>query len=219
MTDKDHTEPEATKKAKSLTLNQKIMEIRLSNETAYMQKIHEVSAGSGKFKALTHDEVIALFRKQFNEHKILMWINLVSSKQEGKMTEVEVDITLESGKSTRTTRWYGQGFDGSDKGAGKAYSYAIKTFFLKTFMVETGINEESSSIVDDALNASDISAPELQSLFDAMKEVETEEEAFVRYINGDKGLTMVHLSELPKRWYPYAQALLRAKQANAEKKQ
>lgn len=43
----------------------------------------------------------------------------------------------------------GVGFDNSDKATGKAYSYAMKTALLKTFMLESGERDNEVDDVDD----------------------------------------------------------------------
>lgn len=199
-------------KVRTLDLNQKILAIRKSDEVAYLQKIHDVSVGGGqRFKAVTHDEVIALFRRKFNEYDIMMWVSLVNQTHDGKMTTIEVDISISSGKSKPiTTRWLGHGHDGSDKGAGKAYSYAIKTFFLKTFMTETGENEESILTAMDRLeDEAAITAPEYQEIIDLLGQCkDASEDMMVNYINQQKDLGIEKLTDLPRNQLPYVRAAL-----------
>ncbi len=64
--------------------------------------------------------------------------------QVGYLTTITLEIRLthlESGKTAYFTA-SGQGFDMQDKSVGKAYSYAIKTWLLNNFLVETGEDVE-----------------------------------------------------------------------------
>lgn len=90
------------------------------------------------------------FHKHFLRHGILFFCNEVEcsterhqskeNKPAGYLTTITLEITLthmESGES-ETFRASGQGYDSTDKSVGKAYSYAIKTWLLNSFLVRTG---------------------------------------------------------------------------------
>lgn len=205
---------------KAYTLAESILAIRKDRRFSYIQKLDRGSSGSADFKTVSRDRIIGILREALNEHDIFVSYSVTKASRTDKHTEIWADVTLQKGKTTMVLGWYAQGHDGSDKGPGKAYSYLEKTFLKAMFMVETGENEEaiSQSIVDDALRLTDITAPELQTLLDIMKETNTAEESFVNHLNEEKDLSMAHLSELPKRFFPFALASLNAKKGQLDKR-
>ncbi len=116
-----------------------------------------VGYGRSQYKAITHDKVTAAIRPILNKAGILITMTLVNF--ENIDTGV---VTANSGrKIMQFQAWYKivviNAFDDADriesavvafaddhgdKAPGKAGSYAMKNFLLKTFMVETGEDDE-----------------------------------------------------------------------------
>jgi len=125
-------------------------------EVSYVKKDAEVGFGQNKYKAVSHDAVIALVRKSCVDHGILIVTSQVGA---GKVVPGEtatgkpkiryeafydvtfVNIDDPTDKFTASAEAHGD--DGGDKGPGKTMSYASKMVILKTFMLETGIADES----------------------------------------------------------------------------
>ncbi|MEM0503379.1 MAG: ERF family protein [Archaeoglobaceae archaeon] len=71
---------------------------------------------------------------------------LKEHEREGELTTVVLEIKLldvETNEAMCFT-WAGQGVDRGDKGSYKAYTGTLKHFFLKTFLIPTKSEEDSS---------------------------------------------------------------------------
>lgn len=201
---------------KGMDLPERMIEIRRDTRVAYAQKTKEGTDGSNRFLITLYDEIVASVRALLNEAEIMVWPTTIvgSYKKEGKLTSLGMAISFEYGAKERTVEYYGEGMDGGDKGANKAYTYAMKNCLLKTFLIETGENEEAISFTED--NHTAISAGDLVGLQTLMKKADTETELFVKYLNGEKGLNMKSLAELPSNYLPFANAKLNIKIDKAE---
>ena len=134
----------------SLNIYQRINEVR--KKVSYVQKDKEVQG----YKAVTHDAVTAMVRNELIEHGIV-----IIPTQKSDENEV-VGTTAKGSAIYRYTGRYeiifrnvdfpedyfcisvtAQANDMSDKGPGKALSYATKYAILKVFNIETGEDEES----------------------------------------------------------------------------
>lgn len=136
-----------------LTLTQRINNVR--RDVAYIQKNATID---GKYKAVTHDAVIAAVRGALIEHGVLIIQSLESSitrepalKADGKLStqfrhEAIFEIAfvnVDDDEDSLSIRVEGHAMDNADKAPGKAQSYAFKSAILKMFNLETGENEES----------------------------------------------------------------------------
>lgn len=173
---------EVTLETKPRSLLQRINAVR--ERIGYVQKTATID---NKYKAVTHDAVIAQIRQFLIDDGILILQTLVKSVS--NPYEVMADMTR--AKQFRYEATYSIRFvnvddaddnfellveshamDNADKAPGKAMSYAKKYAILKTFDLETGENEESryqTTGVDVATLLTDINSAdtleELQSKF------------------------------------------------------
>lgn len=109
----------------------------ISTEVPYIKKRPKENL---PYPYVAHDDVTERFRKPFQDHGVIALPYVVKERQEGNRCVLEVSVRfvdIESGESV-TVSSVGHGTDSQDKGAGKAYTYAIKMIYLKTFMVPTG---------------------------------------------------------------------------------
>lgn len=125
----------------------------------YIQKDKSVSAGAaGSYKAVTHDAVTAMLRKHLIEAGIAVAVSCVKSKfdkptvnpdgtnakQRLLRAKYSVSFVNVDKPDDKLTVWMiTHALDNGDKAPGKAASYATKTALLKTFLLETGEDEES----------------------------------------------------------------------------
>ena len=110
--------------------------------------------GGPSYKGVSHDDVAKLLHLPLAKQGIVA----VSSMDNHELTEgvtsngnkvyisnvwASVELINADDPSERIrTQSFAMGFDSQDKGAGKAYSMAIKYCFLKLFMLESADNEE-----------------------------------------------------------------------------
>lgn len=178
MTTKENpVSPSQTEPAPLLNLFQRIIAVR--RQVSYVQKNATID---NKYKAVTHDAVVAVLRDAMNEHGIIAFPSMISSianepainadgtrakqfRYEGQYRITFINADNPEDRETMIVD--GHAMDNADKGPGKAISYAFKYGLLKMFLLETGEDEESrySEAMDDA---------ELGKLLEAMSSAATQ---------------------------------------------
>lgn len=130
-------------KTEGLTLYQKLAKIM--GEVSYIQKDQKIEYGSTRYTAATERAVLNAIRPKLVENGlILIPVNgvvvPVQSAKGAYVTSLSVDYRLvDTETGEHIDLWStGQGHDSSDKGAGKAFTYATKYALLKLFLIETG---------------------------------------------------------------------------------
>lgn len=145
-------------------------------DVKYIQKTANVNAG-GKYKAVTHDEVTKKLHPAMQKHGIVALLQLVedSMAPSGMITSNSNPIFLyqcvydvvfcniDEKDDTVTCRVSAHANDTSDKAPGKAASYAMKYALLKTFLLETG-DEEEERVEGNAAPISEEQVIELENL-------------------------------------------------------
>lgn len=127
--------------------------LQVMTEVSYVQK--DEKKIDNKYRAVTHDAVIAKLRPSLVKNGILVLVDVKdhkitdtweASSYQGKktrysLTEVTTAITFVNAfdsQDREIIHSFGYGIDNQDKGPGKAISYSVKTGLLKTFCLETG---------------------------------------------------------------------------------
>jgi len=169
---------------------------KIMDEVGYIQKDQKVEYGSTKYKAATERAVLNAIRPKLVENGLILLpvsgeVVPTQSAKGAYVTSLSVQYQLvdtESGE--RIHLWStGQGHDSSDKGAGKAFTYATKYLLLKMFLIETGddpdvtasdqnvdtteaaeLYEELVEMIDLALAAGKISEQGAERTKDRLKE-------------------------------------------------
>lgn len=123
----------------------------------YVQKDASVSmgAGSGSYKAVSHDMVIAVLRPAMVKEGIVVRLEQTASvmlqmrgdptpKQHLYSGDYTVDfVNIDNPADYATVKITAHANDGGDKAPGKAASYAVKYAMLKLFALETGESDEA----------------------------------------------------------------------------
>ena len=124
-----------------------------------MKDLKYIQKGSakvnGQYSFVSHDQVTSAVHPYLVKHGVLIIPTVDILKQEGNRTEVKLKLffqNVDNPTDQFCTEWYGYGIDNSDKGIGKAISYAYKYGLLKTFCLETGDDpdESASSVYEPA---------------------------------------------------------------------
>ena len=158
-----------------MNIYQRINEVR--KKVASVQKDATVQ----NYRAVTHDMVTAALHDAMVEQGIILSVNQTSAEK------TEIGQTAKGGKVYRYSGWYlislinaadpadrmtgnvnAEADDFGDKAPGKAMSYAVKAFLLKSFSLETGESDESRLEQDrfkDALVGNAVE--QLETLLDA----------------------------------------------------
>ena len=138
---------------KPLNLYQRINEIM--KQVSFIKKERTLNLGQGKgsFKYASHDDVVAALRPHMTEFGVVHVASIVEHTVNGNRVEAVVDVTfvnIDNPEEKLVVRSLGFGVDSSDKGPGKALSYAVKMALLKTFGIETGVDSDNDNIPHQA---------------------------------------------------------------------
>ncbi len=134
-------------------------------EVEYVQKDKAVSGGGANYKAVTHDQAVAVLRRSLVKHGIVV----VPCQNSGEFLQMrDMNVKPEPIKMGLYTGSYTVTFvnmddpndkvsvdvqahanDNGDKAPGKAFTYAVKAALLKMFTLETGENDESRAELSD----------------------------------------------------------------------
>ena len=139
---------------KTLNIYQRINKVMQS--VKYVQKDKQVSGGGQNYRAVTHDQVVAVARHELVKNGIMVYPEQLTSKllQERDLSR-EIKMHLYSGDyaihfvnidkpdDRVTVTINAHAADNGDKAPGKAVTYATKTAILKVLCLETGENDES----------------------------------------------------------------------------
>ena len=129
---------------KQLNIHQKILGIM--SELDYIAKGDKTVNGAYRF--VSHDQVTAKVHPMLVKYRVSVIPTIEEVKQEGNRTEVKLItsfVNADNPQDNFAVRSIGYGIDGSDKGPGKAISYAYKYALLKTFCLETGDDPDNDS--------------------------------------------------------------------------
>lgn len=134
------------------------------------------------YRYTSAEALLAAVRGPLSQRGVVLMPSLVDigereyTTSKGKasiITTARVRFTLVDGETgeKHECEWAGQGDDPADKGLGKAYTNAIKTFLREQFLIPTGDDPEADSSTDSrAADRSPSRAPAPPSLDDASTE-------------------------------------------------
>ena len=121
--------------------------LKMNNVMAGCKPIIKDQAKGIPYKVLPWNKVSDMVKDLLVKEKITFIPQIRETIANGNMTITTVDgefINAENPEEKITINGFtGYGVDSSDKGPGKAYSYAIKYLFIKTFCMQIGDDEDS----------------------------------------------------------------------------
>lgn len=103
---------------------------------------------NGQYKFVSHDDVAEKAHAMLVKHRVLALPTTLETTQEGNRTSVKLRVffvNIDDPQDQFSVDFPGYGVDPSDKGPGKAISYAFKYALLKTFCLETGEDPDKDS--------------------------------------------------------------------------
>jgi hypothetical protein len=119
------------------------------SEVDYVRK--EDKRVNNQYTFVSHDSVTSVLHGPCTKHGLVVIPSVVDYKQDGNRTEITIEVTfinIDKPEERHMTRAVGYGIDQQDKGPGKAYSYAFKMALLKSFMLESGEEDNESKLTD-----------------------------------------------------------------------
>lgn len=121
--------------------------------SAIMDEVDYVAKGDVKlnnqYRFVSHDSVSAALHKPMVKHGVCMIPTVEKSEIDGNRVIAYLKVSfvnIDNPKDLIEVRFPGMGLDKSDKGIGKAISYAVKYAMLKTFCLETGDDVEKDDL-------------------------------------------------------------------------
>ncbi len=103
---------------------------------------------NGQYRFTSHDQVTEAIHPLLVKHGVTMIPTIKSIVQEGNRTSVLLCVVFTNSDNpidNFVVEYPGYGVDSSDKGPGKAISYAFKYAALKTFNIATGDDPDSDA--------------------------------------------------------------------------
>lgn len=122
-------------------------------ELGFLEKDKEVQINNKvAYGYISHDAVTAAVRVPLQKHGVMVVPSVAEYKNDGNRMEarIKVDfINIDDPQDRVTVETVGYGVDSSDKGPGKAFSYALKYAYLKLFLLNSGEDIETDDIKHD----------------------------------------------------------------------
>jgi len=156
-----------------LNVYQRIRNIML--EVKYVQK--ESKKVNGEYTFVSHDSVAAALHEPLARHGVIILTDVVSYALVGNRTTINIKVSfinVDSPTDRFEINSWGIGIDPSDKGYGKAMSYAVKYALLKTFCLETGDDVEKDNIPYEPPKITEKQASEIELKLNGNQKLRTD---------------------------------------------
>ena len=232
-------QPETTI-AKGLNVYQKIN--RIMQEVNYIHKDTKITLQRGGYTAVSYDGMIGRIRRFFCEQGVAVVPTIVSAETEWsrtktnrgtllsnskdkvsvetyetegsriKMKVVTSFINVDNPKDRFSVDTYANSDDITDKGPGKAYTYAVKMALLKVLMLQSGDNEEEVIETKDEL-FTQMSVAQLAELRRLSIDTGTKESDILRAYSQDSSTNKTGLEAIHRKFYALIMAQLKQKLA------
>lgn len=175
--------PTVQQSTPALNLHQRLHAVMV--DVDYVQKDRAIG---NKYKVVTHDAVTAKVRPALVKHRVAYYPQNMTYVQNGNRTEMKVDIhfvNIDAPSDSISVPSLGYGIDDSDKGPGKALSYAVKMALLKALGLETG--EDADDDTDQKHDSGDVSGEFIspdqeQKLAGLIKETKADTAKFLKFL-------------------------------------
>lgn len=141
---------DSTERDTKLTIHQRIHAVMM--DTGHLEKDGEVKIGGGGYGYISHDAVTAHIRPSFINNGVMVIPTVDDTKKDGNRTELTVltkFVNVDKPDDFIEVKTIGYGVDTSDKGPGKALSYAVKYAYLKVLMLNSADDIEASDVEHD----------------------------------------------------------------------
>jgi hypothetical protein len=128
----------------TLNIYQRILGIM--SEIDYIQKGSDKV--NGQYRFVSHDQVTAAIHPLLVKYRIIVIPTVEECIQENNRTRIKLAVVfrnVDKPDEAFAVYQYGYGVDNSDKGIGKAVSYAFKYACLKVFCLETGEDPDNDA--------------------------------------------------------------------------
>ena len=198
---------------KGLNIYQKIN--RIMQEVSYIQKDAKITLQRGSYTAVSYDGMIGRIRRFFCEQGVAVVPSVFSTEVEGSRTKIKVMtlfINVDDPEDRFSVDTYAHSDDNTDKGPGKAYTYAVKMALLKVLMLQSGDNEEE--VIDPKEELfTPMSASQINELRQLAIETGSKESDILRAYSQDSSVHKTGLGAIHSKFYALILAQLKQKLA------
>jgi len=190
------------------------------NESPALEKSMTVGSGRNSYKAVSEKVILNAVKPLFKKYKLVIFptdteINEIVTTYEKAgynggspesktrmITQLKVTfkiVDIESGESIEVAG-VGSGADPQDKGAGKAFTYALKSALSKTFMLFSG-DDTDNTHSDDIDKPTKITKTQAKALETLIKNTNTDMGKILGYykVNSLNDLNTEQFAEVSKR--------------------
>lgn len=125
----------------NVTLNQKLFMITHELKSITQEKPKGIS-----YKVTSWNEVNNIVKDVLSKYHVLIIPKVLDHEKNGNLTVVTINadiVDISTNEKIVVGNYVGYGVDQSDKGVGKAISYAYKYLLMKLFMMDIGTDEDS----------------------------------------------------------------------------
>lgn len=154
------------------------------------------------------EQIIKTIRPLLMEEEILFLPSVLEVTKEENYAHVKMSFSLIDSKTGEKieTFYYGEGKDNNDKAYYKAYTGALKYYFIQTFLIPTGEDPEKDSGLHQQPNKQQQSSS--NELKGAMKFIQKQKDIWAEHNDGDlSGFNEWHDKTSP-RFNGYEKAVL-----------
>ena len=119
------------------------------------------------YKITSWNAVHDTIKGELLNNKLLIIPHVIEHSREGNLTIVKVCadiIDTDTNEQIRVGDYIGYGVDTSDKGCGKATTYAYKYLLMKLFMMEVGTDEDSEFSNSPVINNKQLGKKESEDI-------------------------------------------------------
>ena len=206
-------QPETTI-AKGLNVYQKIN--RIMQEVSYIHKDAKITLQRGSYKGVRYDVLIGKIRQYFCDEGVIVVPSIFGTEVEGNRTKMKVMtlfINADDPEDRFSIDTYSHSDDNTDKGPGKAYTYAVKMALLKVLMLESGDNEEEVVVEHKEELFMPMSAAQINELRQLAIETGSKESDILRAYSQDCSVHKTGLGAIHSKFYALILAQLKQKLA------
>lgn len=171
-------------KVQSKSIYSKIIEIQQE-----IKKVEPEEADGLRFATVNHWDITTSVKEAALKKGLAILPYVKTTSHEGNDTWVTVAIQItdtETGEQIVIGDYPGQGRDTQDKGPGKAISYAIKTAFLKIFMMGVRDDTENEQDQDITINIIKEALSKANITFDQLGGVESSAVICQKFVQDQK---------------------------------
>ena len=169
-----------------------------------------------QYEPLAHASVTGVVREALKKQKLIIIPQVQSNEQAGNQTRCTMSaeiVDIETGESIEVGGFIGYGNDNTDKGPGKAMSYAYKYLLLKVFMLPIAKSDDSelgkNQLIEtqDKPQATKITQDQVNALTELANNVDADLGKFCKYLG------VKSFNEIDSRQFETAKAALEKKRA------